>query len=234
MPQGIQQQVALLTQGYGGANTALQFSQLPREQSPSMKNAFMPKVGAIGQRPGSVPVTTSALAANIEYLTTHKSSPSASASPEIYAASGTTLFKFNGTDTLTGLTMTDALVSADIYTTGFTNAALTSRLIIGDGGDLKECDGSTVVDVTPAADDSSPAPANVLADVNAKGCKFIWEYSGHIFISPGTNELFYSKRFEFDYVPETFYFFLVNDNDYVNGQGQAFDAVCLIPMRRGW
>lgn len=234
MPAGIQQQVTLLTEGYGGVNNAKQFSQLPREQSPRMQNGYMSKVGAISKRPGTSPVTTSALAANIEYLTTYKSSPDASASPEIYAASGTTLYKFDGTDTLDALTMTNALESSDIYTVGFTNSLLTSRLIIGDGGDLKQCDGSAVTDITPAADDSSPAPANVLDDVNAKGCKFIFEYSGHIFISPGTNELFYSKRYEFDYVPETFYFFLVNDNDFINGQGQAFDNVCLIPMRRGW
>lgn len=221
-------------EGYLGLNTALQFSQLTPSQSPSLKNAWMPKIGSLGKRPGTIPVTASALAAAMEYLTKYKASASSGADEEIYAASGTTLYKFNGIDTFTALTMTDALVSADIYTVGFTNALLTSILAIGDGGDLKQCNGSTVVDILPAADDPAPAPANVLANVNLKGCKFIWEYSGHIFISPGTNELFYTKRFEFNYVPSTQYFFLVNDNDYVNGDGQAFDAVCLIPMRRSW
>lgn len=234
MPAGRQPQVTLTTQGYKGLNTALQFSQLQPEQSPRMMNAWMSKLGAIGKRPGTVPVTTSALNNPIRYLTTYKASPAASSNPEIYAAAGTTLYKFNGTNAFNALTMTNNLSSADIYTVGYTNSALVSRLIIGDGGSLKACDGSEVKNITPATDDPSPAPPNVLNDVNAKGCKYIWEYSGYIFISPGTNELFFTKRYHFDYVPQINYFLLVNDNDYINGAGVAFDAVCLIPMRRGW
>jgi hypothetical protein len=199
-----------------------------------MQNAYMDQDGDISKRPGTIPVTTSALVAAIEHLTLYKSSPSVSSAEEVYAASGTTLYKFNGTTALTALTMTAALNRADIHTTGFTNSVLTSRLLIGDGAALKQCDGSAVTLVTPAADDASPAPPNDLVDVNTKGIKFIWEYTGHVFMSPGTNELFYSKRFEFDYVPSVQYFLLVNDNDFVNGNGLAFDSVCLVPLRRSW
>jgi hypothetical protein len=130
--------------------------------------------------------------------------------------------------------MTNALNQADIYTFGFTNAGLTSIMVIGDRASLKQCDGSIVKNIVAAANDPSPAPPNQLAAVNVKGAKFVWEYSGHVFISPGTNELFYTKRYEFNYVPDTQYFQLVNDNDYVNGCGVVYDSVCLVPMRRGW
>jgi hypothetical protein len=233
MPAGYQQLVPLLTEGYAGVNTAQQFSQLPREQSPRMQNAYMPKIGAIGKRPGSIPVTTSALAANIEHLAVYKSSPSSTASGEIYASSGVTLYKLVGA-ALTALTMTNALNQGDIYTFGFTNAGLTSIMVIGDKASLKQCDGAIVKNIVAAANDPSPAPPNQLAAVNAKGARFVWEYSGHVFISPGTNELFYTKRYEFNYVPDTQYFQLVNDNDYVNGCGVIYDSVCLVPMRRGW
>jgi len=234
VPAGVQQQVTLVTEKYGGANTALQFSQIPREQSPLMQNAWMSKIGAIAKRPGTIPVTATPLGSPILHLTTYKASPSQSANEDIYAASGTTLYKYDGNETLVPLTMNNPLNQADIYTVGFTNSKLTSRMIIGDGGDLKECDGSVVKNVTPAANDPSPAPKNALSDINAKGHKFLWEYSGHVFSSPGTNEVFYSKRYEYDYWPETQYFQLIADNDYVNGPGIAFDTVCLIPMRRGW
>lgn len=232
--QNYKQPFEIETPSYGGCNTALQFSLIPREQSPRMQNAYQDQVGDLSQRPGTIPVTTSPLGAPIGYLTKYKISPSVTADEEIYAASGTSLYKFNGTNTLAPLTMTDALVSTNLNAVGFTNSQLVSVLIIGDGGDLKQCNGTIVKDVVPAADGPSPAPVNVLVDVNLKGCRFVFEYSGHLFISPGTNELFYSTRWQFDYFEETQYFFLANDNDYVNGNGVAFDNVCLIPMRRGW
>jgi hypothetical protein len=61
---------------YGGVNTASQFSLIPKEQSPRMQNAYMDQIGDISQRPGTIPVTTAALAANIEHLSVYKSSPS--------------------------------------------------------------------------------------------------------------------------------------------------------------
>lgn len=227
-----QQIVTMEPQGFGGQNTVLNPANLPLEAQARAKNAIMREIGTIGKRDGSAPVTSTALGATIEHLTQYKSSPTAS--PALLASSGTTLYKFDGTDTLTAQTMTDALATADIYTEDFTNSALTSRLIIGDGGDLKAYDGTTVADVTPAADDPAPAPANGLTSVNAKGHKYVWAYSYHVFSSPGNNEVYYSKRYEYDYWPTTQYFYLVRENDYVNGAGVAFDSVCLIPMRRGW
>jgi hypothetical protein len=224
----------LETPSYGGCNTALQFSLIPPSQSPRMQNAYMDQVGDISQRPGTVPVTTTALAHEIPYLTKYKISPSVGAAEEIYAASNLVLYKYNGTNALTALTMTNALASNVLNTTGFTNSLLVSILVIGDGGILKQCNGTAVKYIVIAANDPAPAPANVLADVNTLGCKFVWEYNGHVMISPGTNEFFYTKRYEFDYVPEVQYFFLVNDNDYINGNGLAFDSVCLIPLRRSW
>jgi hypothetical protein len=228
------QYAELETPSYAGANTALQFSLIPRSQSPRMQNAYMDQDGDISKRPGTIPVTTSALPSPIQNLTIYKASPSSSATEEIYAASGATLCKYNGTTALTPLTMTAALNRPDIYTVDFTNRLLVTRMLIADGAALKQCDGATVTLVTPAANDASPAPANALAAVNTKGINFIWEYTGHVFMSPGTNELFYSKRYEFDYVPEVQYFLLVKDNDFINGNGVAFDDVCLVPMRRGW
>lgn len=228
------QKAELETPSYRGTNTALQFSLIPVGQSPSSKNTYMDEEGDISKRPGTVPVTTSALAANIEYLSIYKSVPSAAGGEDIYAASGTTYYKWNGTTALTALTMTAALNRASIYTVAATDSSLVSKEYIADGASLKQSTGAIVTLVTPAADDAAPAPANGLAAINVKTNQFIWEYTGHVFVSPGTTELFYSKRFIFDYFPTTYYFQLVKDNDFINGCGQAFDNVCLIPMRRGW
>lgn len=227
-----QQPYAREINAFLGQNTALNPAELPMGAQALAKNAVMREIGTIGKRDGSAPVTTSALGNAIRHLTSYKSSTTAN--PALLAASNTTLYKFNGTDTLTGQTMTDPLVTSDIYTEDFTNAALTSRMIIADTGDLKSYDGTTVVDIAPATDDPAPAPANVLTDINAKGNRYVWVYTGHVFVSPGTNEFFYSKRFEFDYYPETQFFILVRENDYINGAGIAFNNVCLVPMRQGW
>lgn len=232
--QNYKQSAVLETPSFGGVNTALQFSLIPRTQSPRAQNCYMDQDGDISKRPGTVPVTTSALGAAIEHMAVYKSSPSASATEEIYVSSGTTLYKYNGTTALTGLVMTAPLNRASIHTVAFTNSALTSRQLIADGAALKQSDGSTVTLVTPAADDLAPAPANVLSTLNTAGITYIWEYNSHVFLSKGDSSFYYTKRYEFDYVPSVQYFQLVNDNDYINGNGMAFDNVCLIPMRRGW
>jgi hypothetical protein len=233
MPAGVQEQVPLLTEGFGGANTALQFSQLSREQSPSMQNAWMPKIGAIGKRPGTIPITATALGAAISRLMLYKGTPT-NVDPDILAASGTTLYKFNGTTAFVAQTMTNALNTSDIYDVDFTNSVLTSIKFITDQSDMKKYNGTAVSNIAAAADDPSPNPANDLLDVNAKDPKYCWTFSGHIFVSPGSNEVFYSKRYQFDYFPTVQWFLLIRDNDFVNGCGIAFNNVCLIPMRRGW
>jgi hypothetical protein len=232
--QNYKSHVELETPSYLGANTALQFSLIPKGQSPRMQNAYMDEIGDISKRPGTVPLTTSALAAAIAYLTAYKISPSTSSGDKIYAASGTTLYQFDGTNTLVAQTMTAALTTADIHSIGFTNASLASRLLIADTAALKQYNGTAVTLVTPAPDDTAPAPANGLAAINLKGNKFIWNFTGHVFVSPGSDTIFYSKLFIFDYFPVTYYFQLEIDNDFVNGDGVEFDGVCVIPMRRHW
>lgn len=228
----VQTPFELEVKAFLGQNTATNPAELAIGAQALAKNAVMRDIGTIGKRDGSQPVTTTALANPIKHLTQYKSSTTAQ--PDLLASAGTTLYKFNGTDTLTGQTMTDALVTSDIYTEDFTDGTLTSRLVIADTGDLKGYNGTAVADIVPATDDPAPAPANVLADINVKGNKFVWVYTGHVFVSPGTNELFYSERYTFDYFPEVQYFFLVRENDYINGCGIAFNNVCLIPMRRGF
>jgi hypothetical protein len=161
---------------------------------------------------------------------------------EVLASSGSSLYSYyNGA--LNAVTMTNALASSDIFDADFTgvDSGLVNVKVIADGGLLKFYDGVEVQDVTPATDDAGPAPANVLTDINAKGCKFVWEHSRHVFISPGTNEVFYSKRAgetgngaQYNYFPETYYELLVRKGDYVNGCGLSFDNVMFVPMRQGW
>jgi hypothetical protein len=231
------QRAELETPSYGGTNTAEQFSVISKNgknQSPRQQNAYQDEDGDISKRPGTIPITTSALAADIKYLTAYKVSPSATSGDDIYASSGTTLYKFNGVNALTAQTMTNALVTSDIHTIGFTNSAIVSRLLIADTGSLKQSNGTAVTAVTPAADDAAPAPANGLATINILGNKFIWNFTGHVFVSPGSDTIYYSKSFIFDYFPVTYYFQLEIDNDFVNGDGVEFDSVCLVPMRRHW
>lgn len=227
------QYAELETSSFQGANTALQFSLIPTEQSPRMQNAYMDQIGDLSQRPGTIPVTATALGSPIKYLTLYKATPT-NVQQEILAAAGSTLYKFNDTNALIAQTMTSALNTAGIYSTDFTNSVLTSILFITDQASMKKYNGAAVENITPASDDPSPNPPNYMTNINAKNPKYCWTYSGHVFVSPGNNEFYYSKRYEFDYFPSVQYFLLVRDNDFINGCGLAFNNVCLIPMRRGW
>lgn len=213
-----------------GMNTALQFSQLNPSQSPSMKNAWQSKLGAIGKRPGSIPVTTTPLGASAQRLTVYHSG----ATDKILATSGTSIYKY-ASSAWTALTGT--LTSADIYDVDFTDANSNSRKIIADTGSLKAYDDSieTVAAITPAADDPAPAAANNLTAVNALSPKYVWSYQSHVFVAFAQSDtVWYSKRFYYDYFPTVQYERFVKNNDYVNGCGVTFDNVCLIPMRRSW
>lgn len=227
MPRG-QQLVALLeTDNYGGLNTAIQFSQIPKEQSPRMQNAYMKKVGSLSKRPGSIPVSNT-LAASIDYVDVyHKKN-----ADELLCTSGTAMYKWNGTDTLTAIT--GALNKSDVYTVSFTDANNNARLIITDGATIKAYDGTSIAAIVAAANDPSPAPPNDLTNINAKGPVYCWVYSSHVFVSDGTDTVWYSKRFYYDYFPSVQFERWVKENDYITGTGIAMNNVCLIPMRRGW
>lgn len=238
MPRGVQPQMRIQTPSTGilGLDTASEPTSVPIERSRRLFNAYMPKLKAIGKRPGSVPVIDTALNDPIKHLSVFPFEPD-----HILASSGTSLYKYEN-DALEEVTMDVPLNSSDVYMADFTatdSGGLKNVKMIGDGGLLKLYDGEKVIDVEPADDDPSPAPANVLTDINEKGCKFVWEYSGHVFVSPGTNEVFYSKRVGesdlcYNYFPETYFELLVRKGDYVNGPGVPFDNVLFIPMRHGW
>lgn len=234
MPPGRQPFSIIETNQYGGVNTALQFSQLDNSQSPRMRNGYQTKLRAIGKRPGTAPVTDSPLSQPIEYLTHYKGEVH-SGEPEIYGSSGTSLFKYNGNQMISQ-TMNVPLDSPNIYTEGFKNASGDVRMIIADGGALKQYDASTgtVSLVTPASDDPSPTPGNILSTVNGLGIKYVWVHKQTLWVSDGSDVVWYFKRYEFDYIPSVQYEQLVRNNDYVNGPGFSFNDVLLIPMRRGW
>lgn len=162
---------------------------------------------------------------------------------DLLAVSDDTVYSFYDEE-LHAATMTDVLESDDVYDadfTGINSGALVNIKILADGGDLKQFNGTTVVDVTPASDDSSPAPANVLDEVNLLGIKYVWVFSQHTFMCPGDNQMWFSKRAgasgtdsQYNYVPETHYLIAVRKGDYINGPGIPFDDVCFVPMRHGW
>lgn len=213
-----------------GCNTALAPTYLPPGTFRRMRNCWQGKIGAETKRPGTAPVTNTALTNSIEWLGLFH------ATQEIMAASNKKLYKFNDStevwDAVTG-----DLNRSDIYDTDYTDADSNLRKIIADSGNLKEYnnDTNTVSNIVPASDDASPAPPNKLTDLNAKGIRYVWTYSGYLFLAfEKSDEIWYSKRFNYNYFPSVQWERFIRNADYVNGQGIAFDDCCLIPMRRGW
>lgn len=231
MPQHFQELIQLETDSFGGINSALQFSQIPKEQSPSLQNAVMRKVGSISKRDGTIPVTSSPLAASIGHLATFQQDPNTEL---VVASSGTTLYKYDGVGALVAQIMTNALNTDGIYTIPFTDVNGNSVLFITDGTNAKQYDGTTVKNVVAAANDTSPAPANDMTNINTKLPVYCWVHSSHVFMSNGKDICWYSKRFTFDYWPQTHYQRWVRENDYITGPGITLHEVCMIPMRKGW
>lgn len=163
---------------------------------------------------------------------------------DIMAVSDDTIYSYYG-DELHAITMTDTLNSPDVFDADFTGMDNSGNLVnvklIADGGVLKQVINGVCQDVSPASDDTSPLPANVLSDINAIGVKHVWTHSNYVFLSTGDNRLWYSKQatqggngVQYNYFPETNFTILVRKGDYINGCGIPFDDVCFIPMRQGW
>lgn len=212
-----------------GVNTAAAPGTLAPGQWRVMWNGYQAKLGSNAKRPGSVPVTSTPLSATIERLMVYRSG----ASEKLLATSGTSIYKY-ASGALTALT--GALNSADVWDVDFTDENLNSRKLIVDGGSLKEYNDATetVSAVVPATDDPSPAPRNVLADINALGIKYLFVYYGQVFVSDGKDRWWYSNPYSYKYFPEVQLERWVRQNDYMMGPGIAFDNTVLLPMRRGW
>ena len=214
-----------------GLNTAQKPTSLTPGQFRYMKNAYQGnELGSCTKRPGTIPVTGTALGAAAGHLTKYN------ANDKIIASSGTSLYKYNP---VTGewVALNGVINQADIYDVDFTDMNTVSRKIIADKGALKAYDDATetVSEITPAADDPEPAPPNALSTINGKKPKYVWSYQSHVFVAfERSDEVYYSKRFTFDYWPSVQYERWVKDNDYINGCGVAFDNALLIPMRRHW
>lgn len=231
MPGGIQQSMTVDLAVSGGLNTVAHPTALAPNQARLMINGVMPqgRIGPCAKRPGSVPVTTSALGNPIQWLTAYRTG----ATDKIIVTAGTSLYRLSGT-TLSAAT--GALASAAIYDVDFTDGNSVSRKIITDTGTIKAYNDTafTVSQITPAADDPIPAPANILSTLHTKGMKYCFSYQGHVFVSDGSDTWWYSKRYTFDYFPSVQWERWVRNNDYMNGPGIAFDNVLMLPMRRGW
>ncbi|WP_214629988.1 hypothetical protein [Paenibacillus agaridevorans] len=154
-------------------------------------------------------------------------------SEELLAVSGDTLYSYYGGE-LKPATMTDTFVTPDIYSVAFTDLTNQSSLIMADGGNLKFYNGSAVEDITPAANDPDPAPPNALATINALGIKYVWVHKGYLFVSDGSDTIWYAKKYQDDYFPSVFFQRWVRNNDVITGPGITFNNVLLVPMRRGW
>ncbi|PZD95239.1 hypothetical protein DNH61_11810 [Paenibacillus sambharensis] len=231
MPQGFQQPVTVDLSVAGGINTVAQPTALAANQARYMINGVQPqgKIGPCAQRPGSIPVTTTALSNPIRWLTLYRTG----AIDKIIATAGTSLYRFNGSALQPA---SGALTSADIYEVDFTDRNSVSRKIITDTGGIKAYNDDTfsVADIVPAADDATPNPPNILSQLHTKKMKYCFSYQGHLFVSDGSDQWWYSKRWTFDYFPSVQWERWVRQNDYMNGPGIAFDNVLMLPMRRGW
>jgi len=231
MPGGIQASLKVNISVSGGINTVSQPTALAQNQARVLVNGVQPqgKQGPCAKRPGSIPVTASPVPDPIQWLTVYRTG----AVDKILASAGTKLYRFDGSALQAA---TGSLTNANIYDVDFTDGNSVSRKIITDTGPILAYDDTafTVSQITPAPDDPSPNPPNILSQLHTKKMKYCFSYQGHLFVSDGSDTWWYSKRWTFDYFPSVQWERWVRNNDYMNGPGIAFDNVLMLPMRRGW
>lgn len=194
---------------FDGVNTALAFSEIKNTESLKLLNGLPGSLGSLAKRPGTIPVTASALATPIKRLFNYRKAKQ----DRVLAVSNNQLYELID-DTLTAKTGT--LTSNDVEQAQFKDEAGEEVLIIADGGNLKYFDGTEVKDITPAANDADPLPANDLATINAShkpiGCLV---HGARVVIWDGSDTIWHSKVGYYDYFPQTDYIRFVRKGDYI-------------------
>lgn len=211
---------------FGGQNTAASFSEIDLSQSPKMLNALPNALGALGKRPGTIPLSNTSLG-DIKVITSlFKDNVN-----NILVVSGGKFYKF-ADGNFTEQTMTATLKTSSVDTAQFKDANGQEVLIITDGGNLKYYDGTSVKDITPAANDASPLPPNDLANLNtqhpAKGCLI---HNTRVVLWDNSDTIWHSKIGYFDYFPNVDYQRFVRENDYVQ-TCITYRGALLVLMRR--
>jgi hypothetical protein len=213
---------------FGGLNTAKSFSEIDLTQSPKMLNFIPRKTGGIANRDGSIPLTPAALGNAIKVICSLRKA----GVNNLLVTAGTTLYKLIA-GVLTAQTMTNALNTAIIGHAQFRDATAAEVTVIADGANLKSYDGTTVVNITPAADDGGVLPTNVLTTINStKPAIGVTLHNNRLVVwGANSDTIFNSKIGYFDYFESTSFQRFVKENDYVV-QCISYAGALLILMRR--
>jgi hypothetical protein len=198
---------------FGGVNNEVQFSQIGVSQSPDMANLLPGKTGSLKNREGTAPVTQTPQA-GLKRLFPYR----LGTTTNLVASAGTTLYKYDtvGLD-WDAQTMTNVLVTADINAIQYRDDDGDEVLVIADGGHLKSYNGTAVTNITPAANDADPLPANDLSTINADFPPIgVTVHNNRLVIwSENSDTIHHSKPGFYDYFPNTSFQRFVNNNDYV-------------------
>ncbi|MEN2765776.1 hypothetical protein [Ornithinibacillus xuwenensis] len=194
---------------FDGVNTALAFSELKNTEALKVMNGLPGSLGSLAKRPGTIPVTASALATPITGIFSYRKTKQ----DHVMAVSNNQLFELTG-DTLTAKTGT--LSSSEVDQAQFKDENGQEVLIIADGGNLKYYDGTDVKEIVPAADDADPLPKNDLNDINANhkpiGCLV---HGARVVVWDGSDTIWHSKVGYYDYFPQTDFIRFVRKGDYI-------------------
>lgn len=213
-----------------GLNNSVQFSQIDVRQSPSLENLIPYRVGGIRNRSGTVPLTVTPRAGGLAKLFPFRKS----GVDNLVATGGTTLYKYDNVNfDWDAQTMTNALVTDMIGALQYRDANGNEVLVIADGGPLKAYNGTAVANITPAANDIDPLPANDLLNINTTQPPIgITVHNNRLVIwSANTDTIHHSKPGFFDYFPQTSFQRFVNENDYIQ-TCISFGSSLLVFMRR--
>lgn len=215
---------------FRGINTDVQFSQIDIAQSPDMVNLIPGQIGSLRHRPGTKLITQTPRIGGLSRMFPYR----LTGTTNIVASGGTTLYKFDtvGLD-WDAQTMTNALNTANINAVQFRNDAGAEVLVIADGSNLKSYNGTAVVNITPAANDSSPLPPNNLATINSSNpAQGITTHNNRLVVwNTSKDTIYHSKPGFYDYFPQVSFQRFVKDSDTIQ-TCISFGASLLIFMRK--
>ena len=211
---------------FDGMNTALAFSDIKDTESRDMLNGLPGSIGSLKKRPGTIPLSETALAKPVRQLFPY------SVSGMILGVSGDTLYEFSRIlGNWAPKTMTNKINEYNrVDMAEFKNESGQDVVLITDGGALKYYNGSEVKNVAPAANDESPLPANDLTNINSKNLVGCLVHNTRLVVWSLNDTLWHSKIGYYDYFPQTDYQRFVREGDAIQ-TCITFGGALLVFMR---
>lgn len=218
---------------FKGENTIKAFNKIDIRESRRMLNMLPRSMGGLSKRPGTAPITNPAPETGYTdgELSTICNLYKDNTNTVLVVSYKQLLSVTPETGTYYGIKMNVPFTTPHIDYAQFKDESGKEVLVLADGGNLKVFNGFDVSEITPAANDGSPLPANDLTNINTHKPTGCLVHNTRVVLWNGSDTIWHSKIGYYDYYPQVDFQRFVRENDKIQ-TCISYRGALVVLMRR--